>query len=124
MTSTPDSRGWISLILPQKESDDLLRVLRLYLRVARANDGAAAMQFGERYLAGRESPNDPAKAWTWFKVAEEKGVPGASARLVATEAHLSSQQRTEANQALVDLKADLQKLAATGLPSRDDSERR
>lgn len=123
-TSTPDSHGWISLILPQKESDDLLRVLRLYLRVARANDGAAAMQFGERYLTGRESPSDAVKAWTWFKVAKEKGVPEASARILAAEAHLTSEQRREANQTLVELKADLQRLAATGLPSRGDSERR
>ncbi len=124
IVGTPDSRGWISMIRPEQESDDLLRVLRLYLRVAKANDAAAAMQFGERYLAGRDSPSDPVKAWAWFKVAAEKGAPEASARILAAEARLSSEQQTEANEALVELKADLQKLAATGLPSRDDSERR
>ncbi len=115
-TATPDERGAISLILPELESDELLRVIRGYLRVATAKDGAAAMLFGERYLAGRDAPRNAVKAWCWFKLAADNGAAGASAKLSVSEARLGSEQRVEAVAALAGLTADLRKLATVGIP--------
>jgi len=122
-TSTPDLRRTISLILPEQEGDEFRRVLRDYLRVAGAKGGAMAMQFGERYLAGRNAPSDPVKAWCWFNVAAAKGVIEAPGRVSVAAARLDSEQQAEAKPALAELTEDLRKLAAVGLPSGEDSAR-
>lgn len=121
-TATPDSRGAISLILPEQESGEFLQVLRSYLRVATAKDAKVALEFGERYLAGRDSPRDVIRAWCWFKIAGTKG-EDANARASAAEARFGDGQRTEAEGALAELKADLQRLAASRSQSRQDLER-
>jgi TPR repeat protein len=114
MTSTPDLRGVISLILPEQESDEFLRVLRAYLRVATAHDTQIAIQFGERYLAGRDAPRDAVKAWCWFKVAGESGAASVSGRVSECDARMSNEQRADAARESAELNRDLRNLATTG----------
>jgi TPR repeat protein len=80
----------------------------------------AAMQFGERYFAGRDAPRDAVRAWCWFKIAAGKDAPGTAAKIAAAEARMTSEQRSAAASALAELNADLRQLAAADLqPARE-----
>jgi TPR repeat protein len=91
--------------------------MRSYLRVARNRDAQAAMRFGEMYLAGRGAPQDPVKAWCWFRVVSTSGFAGAGDRVSACEERMTAEQRKQAVTSLAELTTDLQEIAAASVQS-------
>ena len=74
----------------QRETDDLLVVLSLYLKSAVRNDAAVALQLGEMYLKGIDAPVSTAKAWPWIKLASDQGSDAARTRLSEIESRLTA----------------------------------
>lgn len=104
---TPDTK--VDMISPMEDlepTDDVLLALSLYLNSATGN-GTAALQIGDQYLAGQDTPKSAAWAWVWYSLAAQDGSTGAPARIAAVERQLSQDELKTARQNLADQTAEL-----------------
>jgi TPR repeat protein len=98
-------------------SDNVLRVLSLYLKSATGN-GQAAGQIGNLYVSGIDAPISTAKAWAWFNIAARNGIAAARDKITALERQMSAEDLKTAQQQLETLNADLKEVAAVLPPNR------
>jgi TPR repeat protein len=92
-------------------SDDVLRALSLYLKSA-TGDGSAALQIGNRYLAGQDAPKSATRAWVWFALAAQNGSTGAREKITGLESNMTGEELKAAKRLLADQIQELKKVAA------------
>lgn len=92
-------------------SDDVLRALSLYLKSANG-DGQAALQIGNRYLAGQDAPKSATHAWTWFALAAQNGSTEARAKITGIESHMAGEELKTGKQLLVEQVQELNQVAS------------
>ena len=91
-------------------SDDLLRVLSLYLKSARG-DGSAAFRIGEMYENGSDTPKSASSAWVWFSIAEQNGNAEARDKIRVLEKQMSADEIKSAQNRFSSVSADLKEVA-------------
>ena len=86
----------------------LSEVLSLYLNAARPNGGTNALRIAERFVAGREVPARPARAWAWFQLAAQRGAGQGATQCRTLETKLTPAELAEARRQYDQLVKDLQ----------------
>lgn len=95
-------------------SEDVRRVLSLYLKAARG-DGAAAYHLANFYLTGKDVPKSAPSAWAWFNVAAKNGITAAREKISGLEKNLTGDELKSSQQRLATITTDL-RAAAVALP--------
>jgi len=100
--SAPDAGG---------NSDRFFMVLSEYLKAASSKNRDGLLQIGDRYLAGQDTPRNSVKAWLWFSLASNSGVPGSNARLLEMKSQMTENELRQANELLPALAQELKTIA-------------
>jgi TPR repeat protein len=110
----------VQLITPSDEhvqifgppkTDDVPRVLSLYLKAATGN-GAAAAQIGQMYLNGQDTPRNPTQACIWFSIATRAGNVESRQQVSVAESRMSGQEIKDAPLQLAALVQELSRVAS------------
>jgi TPR repeat protein len=91
-------------------SEDLLRMLSVYLKAAKG-DGPSALQIGDRYLVGRDVPKSDSSAWVWYSIAAQRGTSEARAKIAQIEARMTESEFKEARRLLPIRSEELREIA-------------
>jgi TPR repeat protein len=93
------------------KNDRFLTALSQYLKAASSENHDGLTQIGDRYLIGQDTPKNIVKAWLWFSLAAENGVPGARTKRSDAEARMTESEMKDAKQLLPGLVKEFDSVA-------------